>query len=64
MRVVIGIILLVYGWYSYTHPIKKHNKGPERKQALPEWLPLLEKFGGVLLMIVGGLLILVSFMLQ
>ncbi len=62
MLTLIGIGLLVYGYLSYTHPLEK-KKG--RRQAvsrspMPEWVPVLHKIGGLLFMVIGGLLIVIS----
>ena len=62
MLILIGIGLLVYGYLSYTHPLEKKNgRGqPVSRSPMPEWVPVLHKIGGLLFMIIGGLLIVIS----
>lgn len=61
MILLIGLVLLIYGFISYKFPFMTYrNKSTAH---MPEWLPTLQKVSGILLMIAGGLLILTSLML-
>ncbi|GAA0363491.1 hypothetical protein GCM10008932_14920 [Alkalibacterium iburiense] len=62
MIILIGLVLLIYGFISYKYPFMKYRN--QSNATMPDWLPTLQKVSGVLLMIAGGLLILTSLMLQ
>lgn len=62
MTLLIGLVLLIYGFISYKYPFMKYKN--KSNANMPDWLPALQKVSGVLLMIAGGLLILASLMLQ
>lgn len=62
MILLIGLVLMIYGFISYKYPFMKvRNKTHANR---PDWLLALQKVSGILLMIAGGLLILTSLMLQ
>ncbi len=64
MLIVIGLALILYGYFSYKYSNRWSTESRRRagKTALPEWFPLLIKVGGVLLILTGALLI-VSYLL-
>ncbi|OJF92927.1 hypothetical protein [Alkalibacterium sp. 20] len=65
MLVIIGLALIVYGYFSYKHSDKLATKSQKRAPHtnFPGWFPLLIKVGGILFFVIGILLI-VSYILM
>lgn len=65
MLIVIGLALIVYGYYSYKYSEKWGTTGRKHaaKTTLPGWFPLLIRIGGILF-IVTGVLLIVSYLVM
>lgn len=60
MLIVIGIALIVYGYFSFKYS-DRWAKNAQKRAAhtqFPEWFPLLIRVGGILFIITGILLML------
>jgi len=64
MLAVIGIALILYGYFSFRYSERWANKASKRAAhtSFPDWFPLLIKTGGILF-IITGILLLVSYAL-
>lgn len=60
MLIVIGIALIVYGYFSFKYSDRWGTNAHKRaaRTTFPEWFPLLIRVGGILFIITGILLIL------
>ncbi|WP_423190119.1 hypothetical protein ACO1PF_04365 [Alkalibacterium sp. f15] len=65
MLVVIGLALIIYGYFSYKYSDKWATKSQKRAPhtKFPKWFPLFIKVGGILFLVTGILLI-VSYLLM
>ncbi|MFO8068482.1 MAG: hypothetical protein R6U02_00560 [Alkalibacterium sp.] len=65
MLVIIGLALIIYGYFSFKYSDNWATKSQKRAThtKFPEWFPLLIKVGGILFVITGILLI-VSYLLM
>lgn len=65
MLLIIGIAMILYGYITFKYSHKKGTGKDRNNQSaqLPEWFPLMYKFGGLLLIIIGLLLSLTYFIL-
>ncbi|GEK90072.1 hypothetical protein SAMN04488100_14617 [Alkalibacterium putridalgicola] len=64
MLIVIGIALIVYGYFSFKCS-DRWAKNAQKRAAhtqFPEWFPLLIRVGGILF-IISGILLIVSYAL-
>ncbi|GEK91958.1 hypothetical protein [Alkalibacterium kapii] len=59
MLIVIGIVLIVYGCFSFKYSDRWVTNANKQKSGtrFPEWFPLLIRIGAILFMIIGILLI-------
>ncbi|MDZ7834591.1 MAG: hypothetical protein U5K84_03850 [Alkalibacterium sp.] len=65
MLIIIGVALIVYGYFSYRYADRWAHKVQRRaaRTSFPEWFPLLIKVGGILF-VVTGILLVVSYLLM
>lgn len=59
MLALIGLALIIYGYFSYKYSDRWATNAQKRaaRTTFPEWFPLLIKVGGILFVITGILLI-------
>ncbi|SFC68428.1 hypothetical protein SAMN04488102_11831 [Alkalibacterium subtropicum] len=65
MLIVIGIALIVYGYFSFKYSERWAQNARERaaRTQFPDWFPLLIRAGGILFIITGILLLLADALL-